>query len=135
MKQLLTFAVLFTGLSAFSQDIEKILQEGKWYAGGYPAKKKIILTRKPTYEKQVATVEFLPSGKISYCDFAEESYFDAEGNEKTLPAKFHCDTVEGYEIKNHMLRIYWNNVKSWHFKVAVNGEKVELTPVKPEDYR
>ena len=135
MKKLFILIFVMTGSAIFSQNIIKTLQEGKWYAKGFVAKKEIQFTRKPLNDKQVATAEFLPSGKINYCDFAEETYFDENGNEKTEPAKFYCNTVEAYEIKNNMIHIYWNNVKHWYFKLVIKGETADLIPIKAEDFK
>jgi hypothetical protein len=76
MKKLSILIFVLTGSVIFSQDLAKTLQTGKWYTKGYTTKQTIELTRKPLNDKQVATAEFLSSGKVNYCDFAEETYFD-----------------------------------------------------------
>lgn len=135
MKKLFILIFVVTASVVFSQDIRNTLLSGKWYAEGYVAKKEIKFTRKPISDKQVATAEFLPTGKINYCDMAEETYFDANGNEMTEPAKFHCSTIEGYEIKNNLIHIYWNNAKHWYFKIVQKGEMIGLIPIKAEDFK
>lgn len=130
------FFILFSciTLASSAQDLKTTLQSGKWYAQGYVAKEKIVFTKKPISKKQVATAEFKTNGKIKYCDLTEETYFDANGNEKKDTPKFYCDTVEAYVIKNDLIHIYWNNVKHWYYKATIKNENVELNPIKPEEF-
>ena len=133
MKNLLTFFLVFCGLSMFSQDINKMLQANKWYVK-YDTKTMKLLYSKKEISKEGQSMEFKENGKIYWCGMVEESALDATGMEKKT-SHFVCDSIRKYEIKNGKLKTQLLKQQPEYFKLAMKGETVELTPARAEDYK
>ena len=132
MKNILTFSLVFLGLTLFSQDISKMLQANKWYAKYDTKTMKMIYSKKTTVSNQ-ESYEFRENGKIVWCGMAEESSLDAHGLEKKS-THFICDSIRKYEVKNGMLMTQLLKQTPEYFKLAMKGETVELTPIKAEQF-
>lgn len=132
MKNLFTLCLIFFGSAMFSQDISKMLQNGKWYANG--GDKKIIYS-KTQADKNQETVEFKEDGKITQCALTTETSLDTTGKEITTPETFLCNTVKTYEVKNGMLKIQLLKQTPNYYKIAMINGSIELTPIKGELYK
>ena len=132
MKKILTFSLVFFGLSMFSQDISKMLQVNKWYVKS--GDKKIIYSKKESNKNQ-ETVEFKEDGKITQCALATETSLNASGKEVTSPETFKCNTIQSYEVKNGMLKTQLLKQTPRYYKLAMMGETIELTSTKAEEFK
>lgn len=132
MKKILTFALMFLGITVFSQDINKMLQANKWYVKS--AGKKIVYSKKQDSKNQ-ETVEFKEDGKITQCALTTETSLDASGKEITSPETFKCNTIQSYEVKNGMLKTQLLKQTPYYYKLAMTGETIELTPIKAEEFK
>jgi hypothetical protein len=133
MKKTLTITILFLGYGMFSQDISKMLQNGKWYSAKDKSGK--IIYSKNANSEETPSYEFRQDGKVIHCGMTIESSLDAKGNELTAAPSMRCDSVWHYELKNGMLKMQLLKQPADHYKLAMKGETWELTPIKSEEYK
>jgi len=131
MKKLITITLALLGINGFSQDMNKMLQGGKWYLKNDG--KKMVYSKKQA-EKNQSTNRFLANGRMIYCGITKESSFDANGNE-VVSEGFRCDSVWTYQVKNNMLKTQLLKQDPNYYKMLVKGETIELSPIKPEEFR
>jgi hypothetical protein len=131
MKNYLVVTLLFSGLSLFSQDVNKAIQTGKWFPGYNITSQKIVYYKKPPGKTREETVEFRPNGKMIHCSEITESSLNKEGKEITTTHVM-CDSLQTYEIKNGMMQIRLMQQTPNFYKIQLKGETFELIPVKSE---
>ena len=133
MKKILTFSLVFFGLTMFSQDISKMLQANKWYVKS--GDKKIVYSKTQDGKNQ-ETVEFKEDGKITQCALTTKTLIDATtGREVTSPETFRCNTIQSYEVKNGMLKTQLLKQIPNYYKISFMNGDIELTSIKAEDYK
>lgn len=133
MKKILTLCLVCFGTTVFSQDFGKALQSNKWYPARNAKTNALVYYKKSPVKNPEEILQFKGDGKIKHCGITMESSLDATGKEKVTTG-FSCDSVEAYEIKNGMLRTQLLKQTPRFYKLAMNGENIELSAIKEEDY-
>ena len=131
MKNYLIIVIVFGGLSLFSQDVNEIIQTGKWFPGYNITSKKIVYYKKPPGKSREETIEFKANGKMIRCNDITETSVNAAGKEVNL-THFECDSLQTYEIKNGMMQIKLLQEMPNFYRILIKGETFELTPIKSE---
>jgi hypothetical protein len=132
------FFYIFLGIVAFcfrsfsQEDLNKQLQNNKWFVKGDFKSKTMTFTKKPEPKTAFWQANFLKSGRMLRCDSIHESSFDYEGKEYKSD-RFVCDSSGNYQVNKDIMHIS-GGINHYYYKVKAVENSFEFTATDSESF-